>query len=57
MKGTQVIFFKGNGEGYSGVVTYFSSIKRQVIVQDEQGCEWIGRPEQVFENDVEGRHR
>ncbi|MBL4898618.1 MAG: hypothetical protein JKX76_03100 [Colwellia sp.] len=57
MKGTHVVFFKGNGEGYSGVVTYFDPVKRQVIVQDEQGGEWTGRPEQVFKNDIEGLHR
>ena len=56
MKGTQVVFFKKNGEGYPGVITHFNILKHQVIVQDELGGEWIGRPEQVFKNDVESLH-
>ena len=52
MQGTQVIFFKENGEGCRGVVIHFDKLEHQVVVQDEKGGEWIGKPEQVFKNEV-----
>ncbi len=57
MQGTHVFFFKGNGEGCQGMVIHFDPVKGQVIVQDEQGSEWIGRAEQVFKDDAKVLHR
>ena len=49
MQGMHVTFFKENGESCTGVVIYFDPVERQVVVQDEKGGEWVGKPEQVFE--------
>ena len=49
MQGMHVTFFKENGESCTGVVIYYDAIERQVIVQDKNGGEWVGKPEQVFE--------
>ena len=49
MQGMHVTFFKENGESCTGIVIYFDPIERQVVVQDEAGGEWVGKPELVFE--------
>ncbi len=49
MQGMHVTFFKENGESCTGTVIYFDPVERQVVVQDEKGGEWVGKPEQVFE--------
>jgi len=49
VQGKRVVFFKENGTECLGVVIHYDPIDKQVIVQDSQGNEWVGKPEQVFD--------